>query len=531
MKKQILLICMIAATAFTAFANKTIYVAPAAAGSGSGADADNPCTIPTALGNLDAEGYTTFVFPNAALFHLTGGTTGYGRIPVVDNSKIIIEGNNSIIEGNGEKTRLLRAGAGCRIDLRNLTFRLGDSDNSLGGAIFFAGDSLKISGCTFDNNTSDNGAAIGSRGKYVKIINSYFSNNKLRNSYQGGAISHTGTTAGGTLIVENTTFSNNVGKAASAVYGSAIITAFDGTVRNYLNTISISNCTFYKNKAGINNSNSGYAAVDLSYLATTAPAGVATTATFANNTFYGNSNNAIRMWGKQQALSLINNVIVGDSYDVTSVTGVQDHGIITEFSVAEGRPAIVAKNNYFVCKVPVSSKVTEATFLSGNSDNNTIVVTSSQNDIDLLGLSAALQTNNSGAPYLALTSSSSPLVEGGVNSVNGITLPTTDCRGVVRAIGTTGSRFDIGAYEFENLTTATPGFENESVTFNQSTSEIFVSGNNKTISVSAYLPNGQSVYAQTTNSLLKINKTQLPKGLLIFIVNDGVKSVAKKVII
>lgn len=532
MKKQFLLICMIAASVFATFANKTIYVAPSSAGTASGLDAENPMTFPQALGALDATGYTTLVLPNAALFHLTGGTNGYGRIPIVDNSKIIIEGNNSILEGDGGETRILRASTGCRIDLRNLTLRLGNGAASLGGAIFFGGDSLTITGCTFESNTADNGAAIGSRGKYIKISNSWFKNNYLRNSYQGGAISHTGTTAGGTLIVENTTFSNNIGKAASAAYGSAIITAFDGNVRNYLTSISISNCTFYKNKAGINNSNPGYAAVDLSQLGTTAPAGVATNVTLVNNTFYGNSNCSIRMWGKQQALSLINNVIVGDSYDVVSASNVQDHGIITEFSIADGRPALVAKNNYIVAKSPLSVKIDDAALQSGNSDNNTIVTISSQDDIDILALSADLQTSGSSIPYLGILSSSSPLAERGISTYSGITIPATDIRGITRGTGSRGSSYDIGAYEFDNFTTSAPNISADFYSLNIDKNNIVIENKgNSQLKVNAYLTNGQKVYSVNTTQSLIINKNQLPEGIIIFSINNGTKSSTKKIVL
>lgn len=529
--RQLLILCFWAAGIFTVFANKTIYVAPVASGTGSGVDAANPTTFSQALGALDATGYTTLVLPNAALFQLSGGTNGFGRIPIVDNSKVIIEGNNSILEGNGGETRILRASVGCVVELKNLTFKLGNAAASLGGAIFFGGDSLKISGCVFEGNTADNGAAIGSRGKYIKISNSWFKDNYLRNSFQGGAISHTGTTAGGTLIVENTTFSNNLGKAASnPAYGTAIITAFDGNVRNYLNTISITNCTFYKNRASLNDP-SGYAAVQLDFLGATAPTGTATTATFVNNTFYANTNAAIRILGKQQAVSLINNVIAGDSWDNISGVGIQEHGLITEFSVAEGRPAFIAKNNYIVAKYPKSAKIDDAVFAAGNSDNNTLVNTTSQSSIDNLALGTSLQTSGSPVPYLPILSSSGPLVEGGINLYSGVVIPTTDARGVTRAVGYAGSKSDIGSYEFDNLTTAIQDVLNDSFTFNQSTSEISISNhNNITISAKVFLPNGQSVYTKTTNSTITIPKTQLPKGVLIFIVNDGKESVTKKII-
>lgn len=531
MKKQFLLACMIATSVLTTFADKTIYVASSASGAGTGADANNPTTFSQALGSLDATGgFTTIVLPSGALFQLAGGTKGYGRLPIPDNSKIIIEGNNSIFEGTGDDTRILRASTGCNLTLKNLTLRKGNAAASLGGAIFFAGDSLKIYGCIFEKDTADNGAAIGSRGKYIKISNCQFNGNRLRNSFQGGAISHTGTTSGGTLIVENTTFNDNGARSGNYGFGLAIITAFDGNVRNYLSKISITNCTFYQNNSGLN-THVGDAAIQLDFLGTTAPTGTVTTATLINNTFYGNKNCAINVKGTQQAVSLINNVIVGDVYADASVSGVQDNGLITEYSVSEGRPIIVAENNYIVAKVPVNNKVDDPVLQSGNSDHNTIVTTSSQNDIDILGLSTTLQTSGSVIPYLSTSTSSSPLVEGGISSYSGITIPTSDARGTIRGAGITGNMYDIGAYEFDGFTpTAVQTVSNNSFTINQSATEVFISTNNKPISINAYLPNGQSVYAKTTNNTVTINKAQLPKGVLIFVVNDGEKSLIKKLI-
>ena len=531
MKKQFLLISMMVASVLTTFADKTIYVAPSASGAGTGADAGNPTTFFQALGALDATGgFTTLVLPSGTLFQLAGGTTGYGRIPIPDNSKIIIEGNNSILEGTGSDTRIIRASTGCNVTLKNLTLRKGNAATSLGGAIFFAGDSLKIYGCVFEKDTADNGAAIGSRGKYIKITNCWFKGNRLRNSFQGGAISHTGTTLGGTLIVENTTFSDNGARSGNYGFGLAIITAFDGNTRNYLSKISITNCTFYQNNSGLNN-HVGDAAIQLDSPGTTAPAGIATTATFVNNTFYGNKNCAINVKGTKQAVRLINNVIVGDIYANTSASGIQDNGFIMEYSVAENRPAVVAENIYIVAKVSVNTKVDDPALQSGNSDHNTLVTISSQNDIDVLGLSTALLTNGSVVPYLDIASSSSPLVEGGISSYSDISIPTTDLSGITRGIAATGTRYDIGAYEYNGFPiTSVKDVSNDSFTISQSASEILITSKNKPISVNAYLPNGQSVYTNPKSNSTTISKTQLPKGVLIFIINDGEKSVAKKLI-
>lgn len=532
-KRNLLLTYMFVFCGILAFADKTIYVSPAAAGNGSGVDALNPCTFATALGNLASSGYTTFVLPVNGLFQLSGGTNGYGRIPIADNSKIIIQGNNSVLEGTGGDTRILRAGAGTIIELHKLKFRLGNAASSLGGAIYFGGDSLRIDSCTFEKNTADNGAAIGSRGKHIVIKNSWFKENYLRSSFQGGAISHTGTTAGGSLTIQNTTFSNNIGKTGSASYGTAIITAFDGNVRNYLNTISISNCTFYQNNAGLNTT-AGYAAVQLDFLGTTAPSGTATTATFVNNTFYANKVAAINIKGKQQAVQLINNLIVGDSYANVSPSGIQDHGFITEYSVAEGRPQVVAHNNYIVAKTPIGSKVDDAALALGNVNNNTLVATSSKGDIDLLALSSSLDSINNKVPFLPITSSASVLLEAGISSYSGIVIPFYDIRGMARGGQDTGNYYDIGAYEFNysSTTAVEKSLTKKNYTVVQTKSSIDIQNNGASrLSIAFYLLSGKKIYSGYVNSFLSVDKSQLPKGIVLMVVDDGRTKETRKVLL
>jgi len=544
MKKQFLLISMMAASVFSTYANKTIYVANAALGTKDGSSAVNACVLNQVFGSttpavaLDATGTTTVNFDASAEYTISSsGSSAYDRACVLipDNltRKVIFEGNNAILKAGSLTVRMFRIGSLTNVELRNLTIKNSTHPGSPGGAIYFGGDSLKISGCTFDSNSADNGGAIASKGKYIKISNSWFKNNFLLGSFQGGAISHTGTTTGGALIVENTTFSNNLGKVSSnPVYGSAIITAFDGTTRNYLNTISISNSTFYKNKGSLNDP-FGYAAVQLDFLGTTAPTGVVTTVTFVNNTFYGNSNCGIRIWGKQQAVSLINNVIVGDSWANISGTGIQDHGIITEFSVAEGRAAIVAKNNYIVAKYPkFAAKMDDAALATGNTDGNTLITTTAQTDIDALGLSPDLQTSGSIVPYLGISSISSPLTEKGINSFSGITIPTTDARGVTRGIGTRGSKYDIGAYEFDNFITDVKQVSEDYFTLCQTAAAITLNNTGeKALSINIYSTSGQSIYSVNVSKSLTIQKNQLPKGVMILTVNSGLKTVAKKIVL
>ena len=540
MKKKILLVCLITANVFATFANKTIYVNSTVQGNGDGTTPATACKIRTAIeSNLDATGTSTIVFPSNATFQVTtsdGNTPTSGCILVANatTKKIIFEGNNSTILGtDGVLVRLLRLGSGTNVELRNLTFKNGNHTSALGGGVYFGGDSLKISGCTFDNNLANYGGAFASRGKYVKISNSYFINNKLSAVGKGGAMTVTGTTAGGTLIIENTTFNNNNNTGVTGTcLGTAICTANDGyasagTFSAYLTTILISNCTFYKNVASVNTNNQ-CSAIYMDELSS----GGTTNATFVNNTFYGNSNTGLYIVGAKQTVTLVNNVIAGDSYATVSGSGVQDFGILTSATIGGGRPAIIAKNNYIVTKSPINSSITESTLQPGNNDNNTLVTIASQNDIDVLGLSTALQTSGSVVPYLGTSAMSSPLVEAGISTYSGITISTTDARGVIRGIGSTGSKFDIGAYEFDHVVTGIQYISEEFFTLNQTAGEISIDnqGGNALL-VNMYSTNGQNIYSANVNKSLTIRRNQLPKGVMILSVNNGLKTVTKKIVL
>jgi len=446
MKKSLCTLCMVLVSIFVTYADKTIYVSPT--GTGDGTTPATACRLNQIFGklppavSLDATGTTTLSFDASAAYSITtNGTSDASKacvlVPDAITKKIIFEGNNATFNAGSTGSagvRMLRIGSSTNVELRNLTFNNGTHTGSSGGAVYFAGDSLKISGCTFNNCSADNGGAVASRGKYVKIVTSWFKNNYLLNNYYGGALTHTGTTLGGTLIIENTTFSNNAGKASTACYGTAVCTAYDGGSRGYLNTISISNCTFYKNLESLNTT-AGNAAVHLDELSSGT-----TNAVFVNNTFYGNSDCALYIKGIKQTVTFVNNVIAGSSWASVSGSSIQDHGIITEKnSTTDLRPTIIGKNNYIVAKNPVGINITESSFQSG-SNGNTFVTTTAQSVIDSLYLNTGLSATS--VPYLTITGSTSPLVNTGTSSVSGITIPSMDITGFQRT-----PNYTIGAYQ------------------------------------------------------------------------------------
>ncbi len=440
MKKIITIAGLLLIGYFTVHADKTIYVNTSVQGNGDGTSAANACKLGDAIRtkyDATAGAVTTIIFPSNTMFTLVDadGTANASRFdfPATSN-KFIFQGNNSTLDGTNAGKRIFRISSStANIEINNLKFVNGKLAGAVGGAIYFAGSNLVLSGCTFDGNSSDNGGALASRGNYVKISNSVFKNNKLLNGSYGVAITHTGTASGGTLIVENTTFTNNTGGAGLAANGSAISTAWDNTTRGYLNTISINNCTFYKNLTGLTTTY-GYAVINLDDL----PTGTnSTTATFVNNTFYGNSNCGINIKGIKQTVKLVNNVIVGDSWTTISGTGYNDHGIIAGSTLAAGRPAITGYNNYIVTKAPLSSAITE---LSSGTNGNTFIITTSQSVIDAVYLNSTLSSST--VPYLTVTNALSPLLNTGTSSVSDITIPTTDVTGFQRTAG-----YTIGAYQ------------------------------------------------------------------------------------
>lgn len=538
MKRQFLLICMAVAGIFTAFADKTVYVASTAQGTADGTSSANAKAIGDVFSNLSANlassGTTYIVLAQEE--YLIPSKTAWGgndnggiQVPDGTTKKIVLEGNNATINGANltGSVRMIRLGASTQVEFKNLNFKNGTgSASSVGGAFYFAGDSLILSGCTFDNNKAGSGGAIASRGKHIKITNSYFLNNKLTGTGRGAAITHTGNSSGGTLVVENTTFSNNTGYAGNPTYGSAICTAYDGSTRNYLSEITITNSTFYKNLSG-STATYGYAAVYLDSMLVGKPV---SNVKFVNNTFSGNSNCGIYINGTRYNVSLFNNAIVGCAYDDVSDPSKFDHGIIANKTLANGRPAITAYNNYIVAEAPLSSAISE---LTTGDNGNTYVSASSQADLDNVLLSADLQTGGSSvAPYLSITSGTSPLVESGISSYAGVTIPSKDVRGVTRATGTSGTKYDIGAFEYNDLPTGTSNsLSNDFCTLLVNKSNVLIENkSNNRITVNAYSANGQKIYSASATQSLSIDKNQLSQGITIFNISNGSKSVTKKVI-
>ena len=143
-----------------------------------------------------------------------------GQLNLDKNKICTIEGDNTTLKGaekpgyqGGEATRIFRAADNSKINISGVNFVNGRQiEYVLGGAIFFAGDELNIDKCRFiDNEAGSAGAAIGSRGRVVRVTNSYFEHNYIiGGGARGAAIMQRGPESlDGELYVDNCTFYKN----------------------------------------------------------------------------------------------------------------------------------------------------------------------------------------------------------------------------------------------------------------------------------------------------------------------------------
>lgn len=245
------------------------------------------------LGNNDAyvyQGWGTnpdedYTFSDGTTIHLTGatnafttindginyamGNTGvntvyiapgtYNEYSMSIDTSVNLHGENqdtTIIDAD-DNARILTIGNGANVNIEQLTFRDGSSEN--GGVLRVESGTTTITDCTFDSNTvPDYGGAI-----YVDpvatltISGTIFTDN--HSGYAGGAINNEGT-----LNVADCTFTgNSAGNFGGAIYNGGTLTVTDstftsnsgpyaGAIRNQEGTVTITDCIFTSNSASQN---------------------------------------------------------------------------------------------------------------------------------------------------------------------------------------------------------------------------------------------------------------------------------------
>jgi len=167
-------------------------------------------------------------------------STGTSSIILTEQIKFDVA-INLIIDGEGKVTldgksvdRIFAIDeANANITLKGLTFKNGKpngTDRETGGAIDNSA-TLKVIGCTFDENTSDKGGgAINNYKAKLTVINSTFRNNKTHEG--ASAISNTGD-----LTIIHSTF---VGNECLVLASGAVANASNGTM-TLLNSIFVGN--------------------------------------------------------------------------------------------------------------------------------------------------------------------------------------------------------------------------------------------------------------------------------------------------
>lgn len=445
-----------------------------------------------------------------------------------ENKKVNISGRNVTIKAHdlpaqkdpsglpvtGEGNRILRATANCNMKISGITFQNGRQVGYiLGGAIFFAGNTLEIDCCKFiDNQAGSSGGAIAGRAKSIIVKNSYFEgNNILGGGARGAAIMQCGPSTGdpGTLSVQNCTFYQNTTQSGGSGVAINIFDSSDANIGgNYSNMgkVEVINSVFFENTS--NASISAYqAAIDVS-------SGEYCKVVLVNNTFYKNTDGALRLM--YNTAYLANNVIVGGK-----------QGILSDISVVEGRPEITAVNNIIVgTEGGINSSIDEACLTTAAAANNNIVNTIAAYPLSTIGLATSLTTADNFVPYLEITSSSSTLINAGVESTlaafgTNYVLPTD-----IRGFYVKGTK-DIGAYEYDGIAPDpnainSPEYISENYRITRSDNTIsIIHLSDKSFSVKVVDMIGKVVYSTQANSSVEVLKNTIGNGIFIIVLNDG----------
>ena len=487
---------------FSSFAAVEYYVS-------TSGDDSNPGTKDQPFGSVEQAALSVLPNTETIIYLEKDATFKIGEIDFQENKTVSIIGDNTTLLGadkpgyeGGEANRILRAHKGCKVTLKGLTFKNSRQiEYLLGGAIFFAGESLDVDNCRFiDNECGSAGGAIGSRGNHVKVTNSYFEGNyTIGGGARGAAIMHCGLAdgTGGDLYVENCTFFEN--KLKEGGQGTAIAVydpSQNGGTYTTLKRAEIRNCTFVGNT-----SKDGYqAAVDISdasecetYL--------------VNNTFY-KQDGALRLYFQTVPCYMFNNFVYADKATVLS-----------ELKIADSdRTAITAYNNILVGgERGVNEGIDDPCLTSeAASCSNTIAKTTDYTMANL-GVATSLKSDEkSKVPYLPIINANSPLVDAGLDNSSEFTtenvIPALDVCG----LGVNGKK-DIGAFEYDGRQGGVANvFETSGdvVFANVGTGVLVKSSKGSVLTVEVYTIDGKMAYRTVGNDVV-LPKNELPEGLVI----------------
>ncbi|MDP4240017.1 MAG: T9SS type A sorting domain-containing protein [Bacteroidota bacterium] len=524
MKKKLFLFTAALWASFTLSA-ADLYVNPVTGNDANNGSLSTPLkTIETAvLTKLQSNVQTTIHIADNSVITLTA------ILNFNTDKKVLLTGKNVVLKAaalpaqkdpsglpvTGEGNRILRATTNCDLKIVGITFQNGRQVGYiLGGAIFFAGNTLEVDSCKFiDNQAGSAGGAIGARGGSVIVKNSYFQgNNILGGGARGAAIMQCGPATGtpGTLLVQNCTFYQNM----TQVGGSGmVINIYDSTLSSvggaYTNMgkVEVNNCTFIENTSPTTNQ----AVIDVSdgdcdvYL--------------VNNTFYKNSDCAFRLMLSHAYLA--NNVIVAGK-----------QGIMSEAKVADGRPEMIAINNIVVgTEGGINGSIDDACFTTAASSNNNIVSTTAAYPLANVGLATSLSTDRF-VPYLPIISGSSALINAGTDDTSAKFGSNYVLNYDITHLGKNSTR-DIGAFEYGGIHDGLSfqKYISDDFSISQSGDILKVKSNTeKSFTLNLVDLSGKVVYSSKATSIMNINKKSFEQGVYILMLNNGAQVSSKKVL-
>jgi hypothetical protein len=497
-------------------ADHTFYVSTGGSDENDGSQANPFATINHAV--------TSVPDNSSAVIYLGAGETftEYG-IRIEDNTNKTVEliGDNTVFQAAAVKQtastgRMLFSGYGSNLKVSGIIFKNGYMEVADGGAIYFRGVTMEVDSCEFIDNIADNhGGAIASFGNNLVVENSYFEGNISVGGY-AGAVLHTGAgTTGNSLIVSNSTFNGNKTQSTSSTLGmgSAVHTHVSILATSDIATVEVTNCVFYKNESA----RASMAPLDLGNSLTSK-------SYIVNNTFYVNTQMGVRVDGLYNKVYLVNNAIIGGTV-----------GLGAQYALNTGAKkrtqTIEAWNNVIAGTTKAIGTYVDDPSLNADKAtfNNTVEIFSESFTLSNVGLNENLSTDKS-IPYLAISSSASVLVNAGIDSKvieSEERVPSTDMLGMAKD----GTK-DIGAFELDQTTTVvSPGFVPEYIKLIDT--KDFVSVVNLSqhpIFMQVMSIEGKLLKNIRIDNSATINKGDLPRGLLLFVANDGQRVVAKKVL-
>ncbi|MDY0104582.1 MAG: glycosyl hydrolase [Lentimicrobium sp.] len=493
--------------------NHTFYVSTEGSDTNDGSQGTPFATINHAV--------TSVPNNSSAIIYLGAGETFTEyNVRIEDNTNKTIEliGNNTVFQAAAVKQtastgRMLFSGYGSNLKVSGIIFKNGYQSSADGGAIYFRGVTLEVNSCKFIDNIADNhGGAIASIGNDLIVENSYFDGNISVGGY-AGAVLHTGAgTIGNSLIIRNSTFNGNKTQSTESTsgMGSAVHTHASASD---IASVEITNCVFYKNESA----RTSMGAVDLGNSLTSK-------SYLVNNTFYTNTQMGVRVDGLNNKVYLVNNAIIGGAVGLGTVYALNT-------GTKKRTQTIDAWNNVIAATNKAIGTYVDDPSLNADkvTNNNTVEIFSESFSLSNVGLNEDLSTDKS-IPYLAISSSASVLVNAGLDSkvIESLErVPSTDMLGMAKD----GTK-DIGAFELDQTTTViSPDFVPEYIKLIDG--KDFVSVVNLSqhpISLQVMSVEGKLLKNIRIDNAVTVNKGDLPRGLLLFVANDGQWVIAKKVI-